>query len=338
MQLLAAYVTEPGWRPEAFERARASIGPEINKLIDSPTGVMQLELPYILHNGDVRWAQPDFTDLTGAKAEDMKAAIAGSLGAGPVEVTIVGDITPERAIQAVAATFGALPRRPPAAPIADKARQVRFPPPTPRPLVLHHRGRSDQALALIAWPTLDNLIEPQKVRDIRVLEQIIQLRLFDQLRVTYGAAYEAQTGLDSSETFAGFGDVYAFAEVPPDKTGLFFDVVSKITADLRAHEVSADELERGRRPRVELFTQNQQNNVYWLGVLSDAQSAPMKLDLIRSTIPDLKRVTAAAVHQAAMDYFADDKAFRLVILPLPASLIATPSAAAKPLAAPSATH
>src|SRR5262249_10171948 len=41
MQLLAAYVTEPGWRPEAFERARASIGPEINKLIDSPTGVMQ---------------------------------------------------------------------------------------------------------------------------------------------------------------------------------------------------------------------------------------------------------------------------------------------------------
>ena len=201
-------------------------------------------------------------------------------------------------------------------------------------LLLHHRGRPDQALALIAWPTLDNLTDPQKVRDIRVLEQIIQLRLFAQLRVVDGAAYEAQTGLDSSETFPGYGDVYAFAEVPPGKTDLFFDVVSKITADLRAYEVSADELERGRRPRVELFTQNQQNNSYWLGSLSNAQSEPAKLDLIRSTIPDLKKVTAAGIHRAAMDYFTDEKAFKLVILPVPpATTPATPIASSAPASA-----
>jgi zinc protease len=328
MQLLTAYVTDPGWRPEAFERARASVGPEIVKLIASPTGVMQLDLPALLHNGDARWIQPNFNELTGASLEDMKSVIAGPLGSGQIEVTVVGDVTPEQAIHAVAATLGALPPRPAAAPPPAQALQVHFPPPNLKPFIAHHRGRQDQALALIAWPTLDNLVDPQKVRDIRVLEQIIELRLFSQLRVADGAAYEAQTGLDSSEVFPGYGDVYAFAEVPPDKTDLFFDVVAKITADLRAHEVTADELERGRRPRVELFTQNQQNNGYWLGALSDAQSEPAKLDLIRSTIPDLKAVTAKGVHDAAMTYFTDERAFRLVILPVPQTAAAAPVAPA----------
>jgi zinc protease len=86
-------------------------------------------------------------------------------------------------------------------------------------------------------------------------------------------------------------------------------------------------LERARRPRVELFTQNQQNNGYWLGSLSNAQSEPAKLDLIRSTIPDLKRVTAAGVRRAAMDFFTDDRALKLVVLPVP-------PAPAAPIAAP----
>jgi zinc protease len=334
MQLLTAYVTDPGWRPEAFERARASVGPEVVKLLSSPTGVMQLDLPGLLHNNDPRWLQPNFVDLNQAQAADMKVAIAGPLANGPIEVTVVGDITPDQAIKAVAATLGALPPRPPPPPPSTQALTVRFPPTGPRTYALHHRGRQDQAVALIAWPTLDNLVEPQRVRDIRVLEQIIQLRLFSQLRVADGAAYEAQTGLDSSEIFPGYGDVYAFAEVPPNKTGLFFDVVSKITADLRDHEVSADELERGRRPRVELFTQSQQNNAYWLGALSNAQSEPAKLDLIRSTIPDLKKVTAAAVRKAAMDYFTDDRAFRLVILPVPPNAAAPPVPPAASPAAP----
>ena len=338
MQVLTAYVSDPGWRPEAFERARASVGPEIVKLIASPTGVMQFELAALLHNGDPRWIQPNFNDLTDAKPEDMKAALAGPLATGAIEIAIVGDITPERAIQAVAATFGALPPRPSAPPIPPQARQVRFPPTGAKPFVTHHRGRADQALALVAWPTLDNLADPQKVRDIRVLEQIIQLRLFAQLRVVDGAAYEAQTGLDSSEAFPGYGDVYAFAEVPPGKTDLFFDVVSKIAADLRAHEVSADELERGRRPRVELFTQSQQNNAYWLSALSNAQSEAAKLDLIRSTIPDLKAVTAAAVRKAALDYFTDDKAFKLVVLPVPQVAAAPVAPAAAPATALAPTH
>ena len=128
MQLLAAFLTQPGWRPEAFERARASAGPEINRLLASPTGVMQLELALFLHNGDPRWASPNFNDLAQARPEDLRSAIEGPMAAGPIEVTVVGDITVQRAVQAVAATLGALPPRPPATMPDPKAREVHFPP------------------------------------------------------------------------------------------------------------------------------------------------------------------------------------------------------------------
>jgi zinc protease len=316
MQVLAAFITAPAWRPEAFERVRASTAPALNALVTSPTGVMQLELPFLLHDADPRWAPPNLRSLSQSGPDDLKALLSGPLANGQIEVTVVGDITVARAIEAVAATFAALPPRPEAAAPSPQAVDVHFPQPTAKPLLLHHRGRADQALALIAWPTIDDLVAPQKARDMRVMEQILQLRLFDELRVVDGAAYEAQTGLEASETFPGYGDVYAFAEVPPGKTDLFFQVVAKIAADLKAHEVSPDELERGRRPRVALFTQNQQNNGYWLGSLSNAQSEPHKLDLIRSTIPDLKYVTPAGVHAAAQAWLLDERAFKLVVMPL----------------------
>ena len=315
LQVLTAYVTEPAWRPEAFERIRTTTAPALNEMTTSPTGVMQLYLQYLLHNGDRRWAPANLNAVINAHPEDLKAYLAAPLTTGPIEVTVVGDVPVSKAVQAVAATFGALPPRPQSAAPSASALEVHFPPPSAKPTTLPHRGRADQALALIAWPTIDELVDPQHTRDMRVMEQILQQRLFAELRVVDGAAYEAATGLDSSDIFPGSGDVYAFAEVPPDKTDLFFQVVAKIVADLKAKEVSPDELERGRRSRVELFTRNQQNNVYWLSGLSDAQSDPHKLDLIRSTIPNLKAVNAAGVRRAAQEWLSDDRAFRLRIMP-----------------------
>jgi len=194
-------------------------------------------------------------------------------------------------------------------------------------LVRYHKGRPDQGIALIAWPGIDIYANMQTPRDLRIAEQILQTRLFDQLRIADGATYQAQTNLDTSEAFPGYGSVYALAEVPPAKVQLFFDTVDKITADMRAKEVSADELERARQPRVELFTKGQQTNGYWLNALSGAQTDPRKLEVIRSTIPDLKHVTAADVRAAAQTFFTNDKAWRMVILPQPAPSAAGASAA-----------
>ncbi len=318
LQIFAAYVTAPGWRPQAFDRIKSDISPVLNDLAASPNGVIQRDLSYLLHNSDPRWANPTHLDIAAQHLDDLRAILDEPLAEGAIEITIVGDVTVQRAIDLVAQTFGALPPRPAAFVPTAQAVVARFPAPNSTPLVRYHKGRPDQGIALIAWPGIDIYTNMQTPRDLRIAEQILQTRLFDQLRIADGATYQAQTNLDTSEVFPGYGSVYAFAEVPPAKVQLFFDTVDKITADMRAKPVSSDELERARQPRVELFTKGQQTNAYWLNALSGAQTDPRKLEVIRSTIPDLKHVTAADVQAAAQRFFADEKAWRMVVLPQPA--------------------
>ncbi len=316
LQVLAAYVIAPGWRSEAFERVRASAAPQLNNLVASPEGVMSRDIGALLHRGDPRWATVTPLDLAFTRIDDVRAVLEKPLAGGPIEVTIVGDVSIQRAIAAVAATFGALPPRPDPSPPPAEALNVRFPDPPAAPVIRHHRGRPDQAMAVIAWPTPDFYSGPQRSRDLRILEQIIQARLFEQLRIADGASYVPETTLETSTVFPDYGYLDAAAEVPPDKIGLFFDIMGRITTSLKALEVSPDELERAKAPRVDLFTKSQQTNGYWLTALTGVQADPRKLDVIRTTIPDLKRVTAADVRRAAQLVLRDDRAWRMQVLPI----------------------
>ncbi len=315
MQVLAAYATDPGLRPEAFEHVRKLADPMINNQNASPGGVMQRQLPFLLHGADPRWASPAHIDVATTRLSDLKQVLAAPLAKGPIEVTVVGDVGVDQAIDAVAKTFGALPPRPPAADPPAEARAIRFPQPQAAPVVRRHAGRDDQALFLVAWPVADARGDLQTSRDLRILEQALKSRLFAQFRVADGAAYEADTSLETSQTFPGYGYIYAFAEAPPDKAALFYDTVAKIVADLRQTPLSDDELERARQPRVELFTQARQTNGYWLSALVGAQTDPRRLDLVRTTIPALKHVTAADVQRMAQAYLLDDKAWRFEVQP-----------------------
>ena len=112
MQVLAAHVVDPGYRREAFERLRRSYITALPQLAATPGGVMRRDVESLIHNGDPRWATPTNDQLLAAKPDDLKALIQEPLTHAPIEVTVVGDISVDAAIAAVADTFGALPPRP----------------------------------------------------------------------------------------------------------------------------------------------------------------------------------------------------------------------------------
>src|ERR1019366_1999181 len=93
LQVLAAYVTQPGWRPEAFDRVRSAYVAQIGQLDASPQGVVQRELGRLLHGGDPRWAVPDADDAGAARLDDLKAVLSPALDRGQLTVTLGGDVT-----------------------------------------------------------------------------------------------------------------------------------------------------------------------------------------------------------------------------------------------------
>jgi zinc protease len=314
MQVLTAYLTDPAYRPEAFARVRTYALTLRDQLETTPNGVVSENLASLIRNGDPRWGMPSNAAIAAAQPQDLPAAIGGHLLDGPIEVIIVGDVNVDQAIAATAATVGALPRRGPTSPAPD-ARKIAFPAPTAQPIVLTHKGRADQAISLEAWPTTDLFADLRGARVLRVVVEIMKLRMIDELRVAQGATYSPSASLEASADYPGYGYVSASVEIPPAKIRGFYDDVEKIAAALRNEDATPDELKRATLPRIEAITKALQTNEFWLGVLEGVQTDPRRIELITSQIPQLQSVTAADVRRAAQTYLAPAKAWKFEVLP-----------------------
>jgi len=314
LQVLAAFATEPGWRPEAFNRVKTAYGTIHDQLQSTTGGVLNRDLGGLMHNGDQRWTFPSREQIAAASLGELRTVVDNPLTKGDLEVVIVGDTTVDKAIAAVADTFGALPARPgdPALPGADKAP---FPAPSAQPVLRTHKGRPDQAALFMAWRTDDLFSNLQRSRDVSILGQVVQLRLIDELRENQGATYSPNASSTASVTFKNWGYLGVSMEVPPEKLDGVVASIRKIAADLRDKPISEDELERAKKPRIDQIEKARVTNEYWLGALSGAQDDPRLLDATRSVLAGLARVTPADVQKAARTYLGDDQSWLLLVKP-----------------------
>ncbi len=315
LQVLAAYASDPGFRPEAFGRMKSYVATLGDQLVATDSGVFGRDLPGLIHANDGRWTFPTSADIAASSQAGFKAQFAPPLASGPIEVVIVGDITVDKAIEAVAATFGALPARPDTAPPSTDARSVAFPVPGGPPVVLFHKGRADQAIAYVAWKTSDFFGDVQTSRTLTLLGDVLELRLTDEIREKQGVTYSPQVGSESSLVFKGWGYLSAQIEAPPANIDGFYRDVDKIVADLRDKPVTADELERARKPKLEGLAKSRSTNEYWLYFLSGGQTDPRRLDAIRSVQATYQRITPADLQAAARKFLTDDRAWKVEVKP-----------------------
>lgn len=312
LQVLAAYVTDPAWNENAFDQVRTASAGVYDQVETSPSGLLSREFYGRLHNNDPRWRSPTKAEIAASTVDQAKAILAKALADGPLDITMAGDVTVDQAIEAVASTFGALPRRPA---WTDVTGDERFPPGTQRPLVLGHTGAENQAVAAIAWPTTGFFHDMKLQRTLRVLGEIFSQRLLDELRTREGITYTPGASSSSSIVSPDYGFLYALAQIPPDKIEVFYTQVANVVNDLKDKPVTQDELDRARGPRIQDIQKQQQTNDYWLSLLSGSAANPRLLDVIRTTVPDLESVTIADVQKAAKEWLDNDKAFTLVVAP-----------------------
>ena len=313
MQVLAAYHVKPGWRTDGLAERLQLAKTMYAQGESTPGGVFGRYAGQLLHSGDMRWKQPDPAELAAMRPEEVQAFMTSVLAKAPIEIVIVGDIGVEEAIAATARTFGALPTREVRTP--DPAHgKLTFPAPTPQPVVLRHKGRSDQALAFVAWPT-PGYHDHQASLRLRLLQLIINDRLFDRLRTQEGKTYSPQGDLYTPLAFPTYGYLMESIETPQAQIPGVMAAIDAIVADLATNEVSADELDRVRRPRIELWRRNLTTNDYWAGTLPGVWEDEDVLTAARTNVAAFAKVTPAELKAAAKAYLSPDRAYRLTVVP-----------------------
>ena len=327
MKVSAAYLLDPGFRPEAESKWQDAV-PIIEKQVDSqPQAVASLRLPILLANGDKRFGMPSGDVLSKRSFKEARAALAPVVASDPIEITVVGDIDEQSVIDAVAATFGAVgPRKLVEKPAPD-ALKVAFRSDR-SPIRLTHDGQADQAVVATAWPTDDDSDFRKEVA-MDLLGDTLDVMLTDKVREALGDSYGVSLQSVMSDVFPGYGYLSASAVVAPDKMDEVQKAISETVAELRDKPVDADLLTRARNPELDKMDRQMRENGYWLAALSKSQSEPDRLDRIRQRKAVLQSITAADLQKLAQQYLQPSRVQTVEIVSSKLGSAAASASAAK---------
>ena len=313
LQLITAMLTDPGYRPEAFDQFRELLGVWRKTVDATPQGVLNRDLGRILRSGDPRFGIPTLEELQARQPTEIRAVLDPAMRDGAMEVAIVGDIDPQRAIALAAATVGTLPPRTGTFDRARRAGDIRFPAAPKAPIVLRHEGEADKALLSLAWPAQDSF-ERRRSRVQFLVGEVLQIKMTDVLREQLGATYSPGVAVDASDVHRGYGAIYTTLDVKPDEMDKALAAVKAVAADVRAGRITADEFERARKPVIENLKQRFENNGFWLETASQAQSRPDWLEWTRTLRSDYEAITLDEVRKAAAGLFDPARAVEIRVL------------------------
>lgn len=314
LRLFAAKLFAPGWDPAPIARVKTGAAVAYDAMSRSPDAVLGRDLNWLLHDKDVRFRTPSRAEIEALTPQAFRATWEPILASGPIEIQIFGQVKPDDAIAAVAATFGALPPRPDA-PVPAANRVMRFPAHVEKPVVLRHRGDKDQAAAVMAWPTAGGFALGREGRQLEILTQIFNDRLFDTLRSTEGAAYSPSVQNNWPFSYESGGYILVMSQVRPDRIGYFYKVVKDTAADLAKTPVSADELQRAVAPMQQLLMRAGTGNAFWMNQMEGATHDPRYVRAMQTMGADMLTVTPQDLQKLAAKYLVPGKSWSAIVLP-----------------------
>lgn len=313
LQVLCAFLTDPGYRPEAMRQLRKAADQLYTSLAHTPQGPLQTEVPRLLASGDPRFGLPDKDVVLARTFEEMKAWLTPEFAHGAIEIAIVGDIDLAATIDAVAKTYGALPPRS-TKPAYAEARRVAIP---AQPITRQYTVPTEipKGVVSLFWPATDSR-DVRMARRLNLLSEVFSDRLRVKIREEMAGTYSPQAGADLSETYPGYGFIVAEATVAPDQARAVADAIRAVAAGLAQNGVNDEELVRAKQPILTSLRESTRTNAYWIGsVLSSAQEEPQRLEWSRTRYSDNESVTAAELSALAKRFLDPARASEFIVLP-----------------------
>jgi zinc protease len=311
-QLLYAHLKDPGFRPEAFKLAADRFGQMYESLSRDIDGAMQLEGQRFLSGGDSRFGLPSHDCFRQLTLADVKDWIFPLLKSAPLEVSLVGDFDPKKAIDLATTYFGTLENRKPLGSMPRKG-LPQFP--SGKVLSVNVETQIPKGLMVVAYGTED-FWDIKRTRRLSVVGDIFSEKLREIVREKLGVSYSPHAYNRSSRAYPGYGLLQAFVYIDPDKAEMVIDEVKKIGIEIGRDGVSADELARSIEPIITNIKEMRRTNAYWLrSVLVGSSRHPEQLDWSRTMLSDFAAITAEEIAALARKHLIAEKAAQVVIQP-----------------------
>ena len=272
LQLLAAYLSDPGFRSD-YDAARINaIDTRYRRLRSDPNTVANIITGEAVTPGGPR-NLPAKEQMMALGQDDFARILKPAMLEAPLEVTVVGDVNEATALPLLAATFGALPPRTDTDRRNPTAWFLHYPD-TVAPIRGDHDGARDQAVVRLIWPLYVG--EPARRREddaLRLLRGILADAVRDEVREALGASYSPNVTITLQDD-ADQGAMAVLVGTRPSQAEAAMAAVKAVAARLADGGVTAEALETARRPVLDGGVARRQTNGWWMATLNGSSRNP----------------------------------------------------------------
>ena len=313
LQLLAAALSDPGYRPQGEAQYRRTIRDFFARRSATPENALSNALGEIISDGDPRYTLQPIDAYLARDFAQLRTDIEDRLEHGALELAIVGDFDEEETIGMIARTLGALPAR--EAEFRTYANNNSRGFTAERaPRVVPHDGNDDQALLRMSWPTRDDSDFDEVLR-LELLERVMRLVLTDKLREQLGQTYSPGVNATQSDSWPGYGTFNIAAAIDVAQVDEAREAIVEALQSLIATPVDEDILLRARSPMIQAYDNALSTNSGWMNIAWRAQSDPARIGRFLRGKDGLLALTAEDVRATAARYLAPDERLEVTVLP-----------------------
>jgi len=311
-ELVAAHVTDPGWREEGLSQFQKAVPQYYEALQHEHQGPLLLEFLPELYGGDRRFSIPTQAEVEAVTLDDLRGFFTPVLKDAPITLTVVGDLVVDDVIAAVARTFGVLPPRRALESHADR-REIGG----PRAGLRVERAIDTtvpQTLVMGVFPTTDGF-DPVLRRNLTFLGEVYSDRLRVDVREKLGASYSPSASSNASLVWRGDGAVQVQAMAAPAEADTLLQTCLAVAAGLASGPITDDEVERVREPLLNQVRDSKRQNGFWVTRLREAHARPQALDEILTVEAHYRALRAQDLAPLASKYLQPERASVLIVAP-----------------------
>lgn len=272
MSLIAAYLSDPGFRDELDAKLPAEVA-RIEQTLEASPGEVIFRRIYEV--AGVPNEAPGA--LAKLRAKDFEAWLRPILTTSPLEVTMIGDIDEAAAVDLVGKTLGVLAPRQAAAAAEPAGRFGRFPASGGERIALSHTGPPDKAMLAMVWPLF--VTEPSRRREQRALRLLsemfddeLRLAVRDRLGKSYSPTVELVDAEQADQAF-----LVATVETAPADVAAVEAQMRDLVARLAAGRIDPSALEAARKPLLAQIAERRAENGWWMRYVQHADGQPQDL-------------------------------------------------------------
>lgn len=315
MQLAHLLLTEPVIEQVALDQWKETQRQIIEQRKTQPIAQLQQILPQLMSpEGEVRLLPVTEDRVEAITLSDAQNWLERTLNGAPIEVSVVGDIEQDEAMDLVARYIGSLPPRDRISDATlDDLRTIEHPE-GPLEASSYIETATPVALAIAGSFGPDR----SNVRDTRLMSfatQILTTRMIKEIRENEQLVYSISAQSQPSTVYPDMGMVFAAGPTNPGNEGKLAAKIDEMFTDFAENGPSGEEVEVARGQIFNKVKEDTEQPGWWTRQLSDATYRGTALDDLANIEADYGSFTADDIRDAFARYYTDSNKMSVVVGP-----------------------